>query len=144
MADISIIQRYIDKACSQYGLVMGDLYEFDFPDPDGEPTMNCGVDKKKGIAISPLLLELDTTFVLAVIAHELGHIALGHSGSDHTAEYEADEQSLIIMEFWGISPKVTLDIHTKMQRLEAYSHPGSEDRVDNIKEAILSQTDSEF
>jgi hypothetical protein len=144
MADIEIIKRKVKLASSEYGLVTGEIILFDFPGPDGIPTMNCGVDGKNNIQISPLLLELETTFVLAVIAHELGHIALGHTDSDHTAEYEADEQSLVIMEFWGISPKVTLDIHTIFSRMDSYTHPGSENRVENIREAILDSQDFTF
>lgn len=143
MADIELIKRYVTRACSNYGIVMGKLYHHDFTDEEGNAVLNCGVNKEGGIGISPLLLELDTPFVLAVLAHELGHLAMGHPSSNHSNEFEADSQSIDIMEFWGIAPQVTLSIHEKFKS-SSHSHPGSEDRLKNIKRAILARKNSSF
>ena len=86
------------------------------------------------------VLALPRHMAAAVIAHELGHLALGHNGSNHKNEYEADETALQILDFWGL-PMQSLGMLFKLLGVEtdeaSPSHPSGKSRGQWLRECII-------
>jgi len=152
--NIATLKPYVDRAASEYGIV---LFDFGIAPPDHKlhkiaPTFSdhpnaVALPDHRVLYLSKPMLALPRNLILAAISHELAHLVLGHRGSDHKAEYEADMTSLDILELWQIPARSLIDLfkyivanETEGKVLEdCSSHPGTINRVEYLEKLISSR-----
>ena len=141
------LTRLAMSACDNFGLVISECVPMPedhklrerAPKFDEYPNA-VFVNRERTIYYSLSILELPRPLALAVIAHELGHLALGHHSSDHAHEHEADETALQILDFWHV-PMQSLGQLFKFLGVtgdeESSSHPSGKNRLSWLKECII-------
>jgi len=134
---IETLKPYIDRAVDNFGIVL-DGFCVCPPDhriltiaPKFMDHVNA-VAAGNEIVISPKMLDIPLNLALAAIAHELSHIILGHQGSVHKNEYEADMTALEIVAYWNIPLESMIELFNFVgagEDEDSRSHPAGQARI---------------